>query len=315
MPTEPQVARHSGGQLAARHREARIAELARRQHGVVSRAQLIAIGFGSDAIDGRLVRGRLHVVHRGVYAVGHPLLTNKGRWMAALLAGGPGAVLSHRSAAKLWQIRVAEARGSEVTVTRRRSSRAGLLFHQAAPRADEVTVEDGIAVTTVARTLFDLAAVLSRVRLAGAINQAEARALGDGTSLAELVHRYPGHRGAANLRSILATGRLGLDVTRSELENRFLEFLNRRGLPPPEVNVCIQAGGHWFELDCLWRSARLAVELDSRAWHGTSSAFETDRARDRTLIGAGWRTARITWRQLHLEPDALERDLRLALDA
>jgi predicted transcriptional regulator of viral defense system len=138
----------------------RIAELAERQHGVVARRQLERLGASRRAIETRLRSGRLHRLHAGVYAVGHRVLSREGRWMAAVLFCGSGAVLSHRSAAALWGIRDHSGRAIEVTVARKSRSRAGIERHYSVLPADEITVERGIPVTSVPRTIFDLAAVL-----------------------------------------------------------------------------------------------------------------------------------------------------------
>jgi very-short-patch-repair endonuclease len=137
--------------------------------------------------------------------------------------------------------------------------------------------------------------------------------LTDPLSLPDTLARYPGHRGVARLRAIVAGGRVGAALTRSELEERFLEFVASARLPRPEVNVPVQAAGAWIEVDCLWRAQRVVAELDGRAVHATGTAFERDRARDRALQVAGWRPVRVTWRQLAREPLALEADLRVLL--
>ena len=291
-----------------------IAELAERQYGVVSRRQLIAAGFRPSAIDRRIAQGRLHVLQRGVYAVGHPVLTRRGVLVAGVLAGGGRAALSHRSATELWELPGPRSAVVEITVPHRRSTRPGLLVHEGALQADETTVHDGIPVTTVARTLLDLAAVVSPGRLAAMVNEAERRRLADSPSLPELLERHRGARGIAALRSILADRRTGVDVTRRELEARFLEFVHERDLPHPELNPTLDVDGRRFEPDCLWRSSRLIVELDSHAYHSGRSEFEGDRARDRALLVAGLITIRVTWRQLHDEPDRLDRDLRAVLE-
>jgi Protein of unknown function (DUF559) len=312
MPGEPYVRVDSHREGTARRLERRIAALVERQHGVVSRAQLREYGMGDGAIDARLARRRLLPVHRGVYAVGHRRLAPRGRWVAGLLAAGPGAFLSHRSAAALWEL--CRDRGDiHVTVRGRRRRQSSLRIHETDLAADETCVHDEIPVTTVARTLFDLASLLPREQLEQAISRAESRMLADAPSLPALVARYPGHRGLANLRAILADGRIGLDVTRSELEVRFLTFLRERGLPRPEANVIVDAGGRRVEVDCLWRRARLVAELDGHCYHVDLRAFETDRRRDRALLAAGYRCMRITWRALELESDALETELRAAL--
>ena len=299
-------------EVEVRARERGIAHLAARQHGVVGRDQLVELGFSRRAIDRRLERGRLHLVHRGVYAVGHRLLTPRGTWMAAVLAGGPGAVLSHGSAGALWDL-LRPGGPPHVTVRGRAHSRGGLRVHCGRVERDETTVRDGIPTTTVARTLLDLATLLPAHRLEWAVAEAERRRLADSAPLGELLARHRGRRGVAALRAIVADRRLGLDVPRSELESRFVAFLDRRGFGRPELNATVELPDRVIEVDCVWREACLAVELDGHAWHADSHAFESDRARDRALIAAGWRPMRVTWRHLHRAPTELERQLRAAL--
>jgi very-short-patch-repair endonuclease len=284
-----------------------IGVVAERQHGVVSRRQLLDRGLGRLAIDRRIGQGRLRVVHQGVYAVGHPHLTTDGRWMAAALACGPDAVLSHRAAAALWLLR-RSSRIDVIAPTARR--RPALTLHRNLVAEDEVTEVRGIPVTTVPRTLLDLAAVLPAHQVERAINEAEIQRLTDPLSLPALLARYPGRRGVRTLRAILGEG---TRRTRSELEARFLAFLRRAGLPLPEANAHLLVGGALIECDCVWRDRRLVVELDGHATHGTAAAFERDRARDRSLHVHGWRTVRVTWRQLSDEPEALAVDLRALL--
>lgn len=304
-----------GAQLNSRDLDRVIARLAERQHGVVSRAQLVGMGLGRYAIGHRLECGRFHALHRGVYAVGHSAVSREGRWMAAVLVTGPGAALSHRSAATIWGVHVSTRTRVEVTAERQCTSRPGVEVHRSRLSPDEVTAVDGIPVTTVPRTLLDLATVLGRREVARAANEAEARQLADPLSLGDLVARYPRRRGIATIKAILADGRIGATVTRSELEGRFLAFLGDAGLPRPEVNVSLQLRGNWIEVDCLWRGQRLVIELDGMATHGTAASFVGDRSRDRVLQSAGWRVVRITWRQLHDEPDVVEADLRTLLSA
>jgi very-short-patch-repair endonuclease/predicted transcriptional regulator of viral defense system len=315
MPGEPQIDSDMRTQSTARPKEVELALLAERQHGVVARWQLLARGFEPGAVTRRIERRRLHVVHRGVYAVGHPVLTPEGRWMAAVLAGGPGSTLSHRSAAAHHGVIEAGRTVADVTAPTRRSSRPGIDLHEGVLPEDERTIHDGIPVTTVARTLLDLATVLDDERLAQAVGKAEALGLGDTTSLPDLMCRYPSRRGAVALRAILADARIGMDLARSELEIRFLAFLRDRDLPRPEVNVPITARGRRIVVDCLWREARLVVELDSRAHHSGWRAADADRARDFALVAAGMRTARVTWRRLHQDAGRLEAELRAVLDA
>ncbi len=312
MPAESAVTRHMHGKLQTHGLDAAIAELASRQYGVVSRRQLISLGLGEDAIDARLRLGRLHRLHRGVYAVGHEVVPREGRWFAAVLTGGAGAVLSHRSAAALWGI--ATFRGAvEITSPRDTRSRDGIRRHVAFLPADEITVREGIPVTSVHRTLFDFAGISPVDRLEAAMREAEYRRLWDRLSLPALLARHPGRRGNAKLR--LCLDRLGRTTgfTRSDLEELFLSFLDRFGLPRPHLNVRLEVQGQWIEVDCLWREERLIVELDGRAAHETDAAFEIDRGRDRRLQAKGWRVVRVTWRQLHDEPERIAADLRSLL--
>jgi very-short-patch-repair endonuclease len=166
----------------------------------------------------------------------------------------------------------------------------------------------------VPRTLFDLASVLTPHQVERAVNETEVRRLVDPLSLADIVDRYPGHRGVATIRTILTRLSTGLTVTRSEFEARFLYFLEQAGLPRPEVNASLAVPGRWIECDCVWRHRRVVVELDGRSAHGTAAAFERDRARDRMLQARGWRLVRITWRQLHEERAAVASDLEAILE-
>jgi very-short-patch-repair endonuclease len=189
----------------------------------------------------------------------------------------------------------------------------GIRIHQLSLPPDEVTSVRGIPVTTVPRTLFDLAAVLSRGQVERAINEAEVSGLSDPLSLGDLVDRYPGRNGVRMIRSILET--LKVTMTRSELEVRFLSFVKKHGLQRPEVNASLFVAGRWIECDCVWRDRRVIVELDGRASHDTAAAFERDRARDRMLHARGWRVLRITWRQLHDAPESVAYDLRALLSS
>jgi len=229
--------------------------------------------------------------------------------MAAVLASGSGAVLSHRAAGARWELRSDARAAIEVTVPKHRRPRAAIEFHIARLPADEVTVIDGIPVTTPPRTLLDLAAVLSPRALRRAVDQAEVLRLADPLSLPDLLIRYPRRRGVRELRRIVEEGRLGTTITRSELEERFLTFLDDAVLPRPNVNTRIEQ----MEVDFAWPSAGLVVELDGFASHGTRSAFERDRARDRKLQAAGWRAVRVTWRQLHDAPHSLAREFEILL--
>jgi hypothetical protein len=284
-----------------------IGRIAEAQEGVITGAQLSELGLGAGAIKHRVKLGRLRPIYRGVYTIGHRLLTPHGHWMAAVLACGPGAVLSHRAAAALWRIRGGTA--IEVTVPTAKHARRGIRIHRAVLPDDEATTHHGIPTTTVPRTLLDLSAVVQRDELRSALRRAEQLQLTDPLTLGELVTRHPHRRGIANARSVLAELELGLGMVRSELEERFLAFLVAAGLSLPITNAVIER----HEVDCVWTKQRLIVELDGKVIHGATDAFEADRARDRRLEAAGWRVIRITWRQLHESPREVEADLRRLL--
>ncbi|MDX6691756.1 MAG: hypothetical protein QOG15_3213, partial [Solirubrobacteraceae bacterium] len=245
---------------------------------------------------------------RGVYAVGPRRLTRAGRWMAAVLAVGPDAVVSHRSAGALWGMIGRDGGDVEVSVHRELRDRAGICIHLADLPPDEITVIDAIPVTTAARTLLDLAAVLTRPQLERALHEADIRRLWDVTGLHALLDRYPTRPGTPLLREILADH---ATVSKPEFVRRFLAFLMDHDLPRPLVSRLIPDIG---ECDFVWPDARLIVELDGYATHGTRAQFERDRARDRAAQVAGWRVIRITWRQLRDEAGQLAADLRRLLD-
>jgi very-short-patch-repair endonuclease len=177
---------------------------------------------------------------------------------------------------------------------------------------DEFEVVDGIPVTSVSRTLFDLAAVQTERQLERAMNEAKVRRLTSQLSLPQLLERYPRRRGAVNLRGLLGSKRPG-GITRNDFEERFVAFLDANGLPRPRLNATLAIRGRFLEPDCIWDQQRLLLELDGREVHGTHEAFEDDRERDRILLAEGWRSTRVTWRQLHEEPAVIAADLRLLL--
>ena len=312
MPTEFHVDRVISGKGESRAVDRAIAAVAARQYGAIHRRQLRRLGLTGDAIDWRIATGRLHPVHRGVYTVGHAHLTRQGRWMAAVLVGGEPAVLSRQSVGAALDL-ISYSGWTHVTVPMHRRAQRGIVWHVMSLPPDEVERRHGIPMTTPARTLFDLAAVLDKPRLERAIDRAEAMQLTSPTSLIALLKRYPRRRGIANLRQILNEEQIGLRVTKSELEDLFAAFVDRHRLPRPETNVWLKLDERWVEVDGLGRRQRLIVELDGRRFHGTPLAFEADRARDRGLIAAGWRVMRVTWRQLRREPAALAWDLAAAL--
>jgi very-short-patch-repair endonuclease len=290
-----------------------MAEAARQQHGVVTREQLLELGMGSHAIGDRVQRGLLQAVHRGVYALGGSRLTVDARRMAVVLACGPSAVLSHRSAARLWDVFPYEPGRMEVSrPVARRTKHDGILLRQGRLLPDEVEELNGIPVTAIFRTIFDLAAVVSEREVERAFHEAEVKQLTGRVSLPQLLRRHPGRRGAATVRSILAS-REPVGISQNDFEELFVAFLDEHGLPRPRLNTTLSIRGRFLRPDCMWQEQRLIVELDGRAVHGTERAFESDRQRDRALLAEGWRSTRVTWRQLRDEPAAIAADLREVL--
>ena len=284
--------------------EAAIARLAARQHGMVARVQLLGLGLSAKAIDYRVRTGRLWRVHHGVYAVGHPPVTPHARAMAAVLAGGRDAVLSHRPGGALWEIGLRWPAMMEVTAPIKRR-RPGILIHESSTLTRrDITRHYGIPVTSLARTLLDLAEVLDTPSLTRAVNEARLRRKSTLPELRELLARSPG-RATERLRPFVtdATG-----PTRSEFEDAFLAFAARHGVPAPEMNQIV-AG---YEVDVLWREHKLIVELDGREFH--ENAFEEDRERDATLLDAGFPVLRITWQRLTNEEKREATRLQAILD-
>jgi very-short-patch-repair endonuclease len=291
-----------------------LAALAATQFGVVGRSQLRALGLTDAGIARRVAAGRLHRVRRAVYAVGHTALGGHARWLAAVLACGPGAVLSHASAAALWELRPSDAARIDVTVRGPSRHRGpGLHVHRARGlRAEDVATERGIPVTSPARTIIDLAATLRADRaLERVLDRAEVLRLIDVRGLMAAADAHAGHRGAARLRRILAEHVSGTTVTRSELEERMLALCRERGLPRPRVNHFV-AG---LEVDFLFPAHAVVVEADSWTHHGSRAGFERDRERDATLALAGHRVLRFTHRQMTHEPATVAAAIRAALAA
>lgn len=284
-----------------------VAELACRQHGVVAYRQLRAIGLSSSAID-RAVRGaRLHRLYKGVYAVGHPVLTRHGRWMAAVLACGPGAALSHRDAAALHEIRRDNRQEIDVSAPRSRHQQHGITLHR--PRrlhAGDLTTVDGIPVSTVARTLLDLAALVNESQLERAVEETELRKLFDMNAVEATLARSKGHRGAPRLEAAVADLRPFIPMTRSEFERAFPKICRDAGLPQPAMNVWLLG----YEVDALFEEDRIVVELDGGEYHATTAARRRDPIRDARLQAAGYRIVRVHERWLADAPEAIRALMR-----
>jgi predicted transcriptional regulator of viral defense system len=295
--------------------EARIAELAERQHDVVTLHQLQLLGLGRSGVAKRTAIGRLHRIHQGVYAVGTARLTEHGYWMAAVLAYGPRAVLSHRSAAALWGLMRGDGARIDVTLPKRSVRRRPGIVAHASPSltVDDMTEEDGIPSTTVARTLLDLAEVAPRRVVERALDQAEVLKLFDMGAVEDVLTRAHGRRGASALRALLAD-RLEPTLTRSELEERFLALCREASVADPAVNAWITLdAGIAYPVDFLWRAEQVAIETDGRDFHSHRKAFESDRLRDQRLTLAGFTVLRFTWRQLVHEPRRVAATLRAVL--
>lgn len=302
------------GKQRTHGRDRAISKLADRHHGIVSRQQLTGLGIEPGVVDRAIAAGRLHPLHRGVYAVGHRVLTPHARWMAAVLASGPGAVLSHWSAAALWGIRSNHGGAIHITSPSRTGSRRPFRRHHALLRPDEVIVHDDIPVTTVPRTIFDLAAGTPEA-VEPALRQAEYLRRTDPLSLPHLLERHPGHRGNRAIQAALARLRETPGHTRGTFEDRFLLFVDRHRLPRPHFNPWITIGPDRFQVDCLWPDRRQIVELDGWSAHGTRTAFRDDKARDRKLAAHGYTVTRIPWSALDDEADQVAADLHRILGA
>jgi very-short-patch-repair endonuclease len=286
-----------------------LAEIAGRQHGIVSRSQLKR-GLSEITIDRWIRTGRLHRIHPGVYALGHDAITKQGRWMGAVLASGPGAVLSHQSATALWGIWGSGAGETHVTVPRKTRSQRSIRRHFSMFPDDERAVLAGIPTTSAARAVLDLAAAKGAADAESALREMEYLRIYGPVSLPALLGRYPRHKGTPIVRACLEGladdpgGRI-----RSDLEEAFLPFLDAHQIPRPRLNFWLSIGDDRFQVDCLWPDAKVIGELDGFKSHGTKRAFRKDRRRDRRLGAHGFHVVRVTEDQLLAEPRELASDL------
>ena len=291
------------------HPDRRIAWVAGVQHGVISLEQLAALGLSPRAVRHRAASGRLVRIHRGVFAIGHGALSVNGRRLAAVLACGAGAVLSHRSAAALWG--VCRDRGQFEVSIASQAGRAvrGIGLHRCRSLIPvDVTEVDEVPCTTVARTLVDLAAGGDRPGLISAITRAEELRIYDGAEIAAVLGRGRGRPGARLLRSVLMEW--SDDPTRSRFERNLLAFLRCHSLPAPRVNEWITVEGQTIQPDFMWSERRVILETDGYATHRTRKAFADDRRRDQVLTRNGWTPLRAAYRQLD---DDLLHTLRMLL--
>ncbi len=273
-------------ELANTTPDAGIARLAANQHGVISLAQLERLGIHRQGRATRMHAGRLHRIHRGVYAVGHLGLGEKGRWMAAVLACGPGAVLSHTSAAALWHL-LPQRGFVHVTVSGNSRNRSDIRVHRSRTLIpSDVTRRAGIPVTTPSRTLADLRRLLPQPQFARALREAE-------------------------YLKLPVDGRFDPDHTRSDTEAEFVGICRRHRLPRPEVNVRVGP----YVVDFLWPDHKLVVEVDAYSTHGSRSVFESDRARDVQLRLKGYEVVRFTRLRIRDDRRAIAATLRTLLGA
>jgi predicted transcriptional regulator of viral defense system len=304
----------SGGVNAGRPRERgrRLAELARRQHGVVSIRQLQQLlGYSRAGVKGMVEGGRLYRIHPGVYAVGHVNLSVHGECLAVVLAVGPGALLSYHSAGWLWGLWSGSPKPIHVTaiVPRHHPTPKWVTRHRARnlAEADRALVV-GIPVTSVARTILDLAWKLRDDQLARVLAQAEDLGLLDLDELYAVIERNRGHHGAKRLRHALATYERPI-YSRSEFERRFVAHLIGAGLPRPTTGWN-EVG---YELDVCWPERSFAVELDTFETHGNRASFESDHTRDLALALAGIETIRVSELQFRREPNAIAANIAALL--
>lgn len=287
--------------------KAKLWSLIGRQHGVVTRAQLLELGFGPDGIKHRIAKGRLHPLWRGVYALGRPEISQKGRWMAAVLSCGPGALLSHSSAAVLWRL-TGTAAGIDVVVPEgvyRR--RPGINVHRRSGLvADDRRRVAGIPVTDPVSTLVDLASCVPDWRVERAINEADRLDLVDPETLRTMIESFPRRPGLARLHRLLG----GEPLVDSGLERRFLTIARQAGLPRPETQVWVNG----YRVDFYWPHIGLIVEADGWRYHRTPGEQATDRRRDQVHMAAGMTTLRFAEEQIRDEPNDVKRTLAVVVD-
>lgn len=279
--------------------------LVRAQHGVVTRDQLTKLGYGRHAVSHRIKKGMLHPIHRGVYAVGRPSLTQHGRWMAAVLACGDGAVLSHSSAAALWRIGFEQSGSIELSLPSRSHREVPRLRIHRRPSLQprDVTTRHGIPVTTPIQTIIDMTLRLDRRGIERAINEADKYDLVHPPGLRKALDERVGEPGVACLRQIL--DRRTFRLTKEELERRFLPLARKAGLPVPLT-------GQWvneFEVDFYWPGLGLVVETDGLRYHRTPAEQARDRLRDQAHTAAGLTQLRFTHEQVRYEPEYVRRIL------
>jgi len=293
------------GDQDLRVRHGALAELATRQHGVVATRQLDALGYTKSSVAKAAKAGRLHRLHRGVYVVGHRELTWEGRCMAAVLASYPS-VASHLSAAWLWGLLRSRPGTIHVTSRSSRPRKRPFFVHTADLARADLARRDGIPVTSLARTILDLAVDSRERTVRRVIRRADDDKTFDLRAMEDLLERTKGHRGQPKVRAALEIYDEAPVFTRSDLEKRFYEAVTAAGLPAPSMNCFVE--GH--EIDAWWADHRFGVELDIYETHGSRLSFEEDRERDDELLHAGIETTRVTGPRLAREPDSVVDSVR-----
>jgi hypothetical protein len=263
---------------------------------VLSLDELFACGMSEAGVARRVAAGQLHRIHRGVYAVGHPGLTQHGRWLAAVKACGDGALLSHRSAAMLFGFADREDRRPDVLVPETRGRTvAGIRTHRARIlHPDDVRRHRGIPTTSPERAILDCAATSSDRAVRRMMSRAQALNLTNQRRLAALLDRAATRAGSARYARVLASSP---PATRTELEDRVHDVILAGGFAPPDVNVGLWLGGRRVIPDFRWPQERLVIEADSRRWHGNPQAVADDEERQALLEAHGERVLRVTWEQ------------------
>lgn len=293
----------------------RVAALAARQHGLVTFGQLLRLGVGRRAVQHRVATGRLHRVHLGVYAVGHDAICDAGRLLAAVMACGNEAALSHVHAAVVWRLLPPWVETSliptHVTVPpgSGKGRRPRILIHRSRLPRTEVEVEDAIPITSVARTVLDLAEVRGTRELERLVDQAITNGQVTVAKLHAVTASHPGRHGAAAVRRLLATAERFDSLTQSELEEAFAGLVRAGGLGSPALNRLIDG----MKIDAIWRAERVAVELDGYRWHRTRHRQEADRDREARLRRLGWFPVRYSARQVFDQPLIVIADLAAVL--
>jgi hypothetical protein len=287
-----------------------LATIATRQHGVVSIRQLEHLGFKPDTVTREASAGRLHRLHRGVYAVGHERISWHGHCLAAVLANSPS-VASHFSASWMWGLLLNRPSGKfHLTTPNQRHRKADFVLHRAALADEDRAIVEGIPVTSLARTQLDLAAEFDLDRVCSFLARSETDELLDLRALESILARCGNHPGRATLRTALDVYKPDPTITRSGLEREFRDLAVKAGLPPPAMNYAV-AG---YELDAYWPDARFAVELEVFETHGDRASFEADPVRHEELLLVGVEMIRVTGPRLKREPETVARRVRTLLE-